>query len=191
LITAEVVNPSTRVKDLAEVFASTAVYPEEMAFTYLQAGLLSELGEALNVAKKVLRGDASLKEYLPRIIDEYGDVIWYAVSLCSWANVIDDSTTLYDCEREADAYAGFLSTGEGQIDDQFFVDGMVEMSKDLISTAEEANGASTLRVLAEIGVHLSHYYGRDVGLSIVSRKVAEKLAARKERGVLKGDGDNR
>ena len=170
MITAEAVNPSTRVKDLAEVFASTAVFPEEVAFTYLQAGVISELGEALNVAKKVLRGDAELKDYLPRIIDEYGDVVWYAVSLCSWANVLDDSTTLYDCEREADAYAGFLSTGEGQIDDQFFVDGLIEMSKDLISTTEEWNGSQTLRVLAEFGVHLSHYYGKDVGLSIVARK---------------------
>lgn len=185
------VNPTTTVKELAGIFSTTAVFPKEVAFTYLQAGIMSELGEALNVAKKVLRGDATLKDYLPRIIDEYGDVVWYAVSLCSWANVLDDSTTLYDCEREADAYAGFLATGEGRIDDQFFVDGMVEMSKDLIGAAEEWNGSQVLRVLAEIGVHLSHYYGRDVGLTIVSRKVSEKLAARKERGVLKGDGDDR
>jgi len=191
MITAEAVNPSTSIKDLAEVFASTAVFPEKVAFTYLQAGIIAELGEALNSAKKVIRGDADLKEYLPRIIDEYGDVVWYAVSLCSWANVLDDSTTLYDCEREADAYAGFLATGEGQIDDQFFVDGLIEMSKDLISATEEWNGSQTLRVLAEMGVHLTHFYGRDAGLSIVSRKVSEKLAARKERGVLKGDGDNR
>lgn len=65
----------------------TAIYPEsntgsKMALAYVALGL-SEAGEVQGKVKKYIRGDFELtKDMRLAIIDELGDVFWYAVVLC-------------------------------------------------------------------------------------------------------------
>lgn len=68
----------------------TAIYPESgsgsfMAVNYCVVGLGNEAGEALGKWKKVMRDDAlSLSpEKRKALLDEIGDVLWYAANLAS------------------------------------------------------------------------------------------------------------
>ncbi len=58
---------------------TTAIYPKEKAFEYLGLGLTSEAGEVAGKLKKVIR-DGGVD--VMTILDEVGDVFWYAVRLC-------------------------------------------------------------------------------------------------------------
>ncbi len=61
---------------------TTAVYPRELALSYLALGLGSEAGEVQGKLKKVLRGDSELTPELKQAISaECGDVFWYLVRL--------------------------------------------------------------------------------------------------------------
>ena len=51
--------------------------------TYLVLGLLSELGEVADVLKKAIRNGTPPEEVRRRIVDEIGDVLWYASVLAS------------------------------------------------------------------------------------------------------------
>lgn len=90
----------------------TAIFPKEVALSYVTLGLVGEAGEIANKVKKVIRDGRSTDG----IADELGDVLWY------------------------------------------------------------------LAVLAET-------LGEDLGQ--IADKNLQKLASRKERGVLGGSGDNR
>jgi NTP pyrophosphatase (non-canonical NTP hydrolase) len=76
----------------------TAVYPRSQAVIYPTLGLTNEAGEVAGKVKKVLRdGDGNFtdQERLDQIIDELGDVLWYAAVLSA-----DLGTTLqYVAER--------------------------------------------------------------------------------------------
>jgi len=62
----------------------TAIYPSEHALTYLGLGIASEAGEVAGKIKKVVRDDAGHVSATKRadILDEVGDVVWYAIRLC-------------------------------------------------------------------------------------------------------------
>ena len=65
--------------------STTAVYPKEiqLALSYLALGLTGEAGEVANKVKKIIRdhnGKVS-SEIREKIIDEIGDVLWYAAQL--------------------------------------------------------------------------------------------------------------
>tara|TARA_R100000951_G_scaffold109933_2_gene107563 strand:- start:1008 stop:1589 length:582 start_codon:yes stop_codon:yes gene_type:complete len=179
--------------DVAGTFSETAIFPEQVADTYLKAGVVSEAGEFLNVAKKVIRGDASLEEHLPRIVDEFGDIVWYAVMLCSWNDNFQLVDTLGSFEKLADSYRGFLEqTPAPECSDEFFVEVLLEMVLDLIEqVTQDAPSGTMMRTLAEMGAHLSYFASEDVGLCESSSRVAAKLQDRMSRQAIKGDGDDR
>ena len=55
----------------------TAIFPEEVALSYLTLGLAGEAGEVANKIKKVLRDGRSTDG----IAAELGDVLWYIAVL--------------------------------------------------------------------------------------------------------------
>ena len=58
---------------------STAIYPKDRSLDYLGLGLTSEAGEVAGKLKKRIR-DGGVD--VMSVIDEIGDVFWYAVRLC-------------------------------------------------------------------------------------------------------------
>jgi NTP pyrophosphatase (non-canonical NTP hydrolase) len=63
----------------------TAVYPNiGKNYQYALIGLGGEVGELMNVIKKISRDDNSIvtQEKKDKIIDELGDIMWYYVMLC-------------------------------------------------------------------------------------------------------------
>ena len=56
----------------------TAIYPEAANITYPAMGLANEAGEVLGKVKKIIRDGTFSRE---DILDELGDVLWYAAAL--------------------------------------------------------------------------------------------------------------
>ena len=56
----------------------TAIYPIEARVTYPAMGLANEAGEVLGKVKKIIRDGTYNRE---DIVDELGDVLWYAAAL--------------------------------------------------------------------------------------------------------------
>lgn len=78
-----------------DAVASTAIYPDageqnEIAISYVTLGLLGEAGEIANKFKKVLRGDLTLADAKPALVDELGDVLWYLTRLAAELGVSID-----------------------------------------------------------------------------------------------------
>jgi NTP pyrophosphatase (non-canonical NTP hydrolase) len=61
--------------------AETAIYPAEEGVVYTMLGLGNEAGELQGKYKKYLRDNSSWDETKEKIIDELGDVLWYAAML--------------------------------------------------------------------------------------------------------------
>ena len=74
-----------------KIAESTAIYPgsgekDDVAINYTIIGMGNEAGEVLGKWKKFLRGDDGVELSAARraaILDEVGDVLWYAANLCS------------------------------------------------------------------------------------------------------------
>jgi len=63
----------------------TALYPEAAKIIYPALGLAGEAGEVANQVKKIQRDNAVelTPERRAKIIDELGDVLWYAAALAT------------------------------------------------------------------------------------------------------------
>jgi len=63
----------------------TAIYPQNVKIIYPALGLAGEAGEVANQVKKILRDNAGslTEDRRAKIIDELGDVLWYAAALAS------------------------------------------------------------------------------------------------------------
>jgi NTP pyrophosphatase (non-canonical NTP hydrolase) len=63
----------------------TAIYPQNAKIIYPALGLAGEAGEVANQVKKILRDNAGslTEERRAKIIDELGDVLWYAAALAT------------------------------------------------------------------------------------------------------------
>jgi NTP pyrophosphatase (non-canonical NTP hydrolase) len=63
----------------------TALYPQTAKITYPALGLVGEAGEVANQVKKILRDNAGqlTPERRAKILDELGDVLWYAAALAT------------------------------------------------------------------------------------------------------------
>lgn len=61
----------------------TAIYPKDRDLEYLGLGLVSEAGEVAGKIKKIIRDHRGVISETARleIVDELGDVLWYAAQL--------------------------------------------------------------------------------------------------------------
>ena len=177
------------VGDVRKTFSETAVYPKQHEGTYLTAGLLSEVGELANVVKKIVRGDKSSAEMRDRILDEYGDVCWYAVMRTS---VASESTTFSELDAWAKEFRQELDASDSLGDPlRANAAALCEYLNDAMLQLLEAERAD-VEVVSDLGVVIGVFLGEDrFVFADACEAVAAKLRDRSERGVIRGDGDER
>lgn len=75
--------------DYQKMTAATAIYPRSSALEYTTLGLVSEAGEVAGKVKKAIRDDlgALTGQRREEIVDELGDVLWYAARLADELDV--------------------------------------------------------------------------------------------------------
>jgi len=159
-----------------EQAATTAVYPEQHRYSYPALGVCDEVGE---FCEKLLPPRATPQE----LVDELGDVMWYAAQTAT-----DFDLSLSDCyfnagpPNDAPDFAMIFAAARlaGRVkkvmrgDD---IDGKIE---DI--TSEIGRIVRSVERIAGI---------LEVTLDDVCDRNLEKLFDRKDRGVIKGDGDER
>ncbi len=70
----------------------------EQGRQYLMYGLLSEFGEVADVLKKQIRNGTPLEDVRNRLVDEIGDVLWYAAIL-RWEGRAEATVTVPEWVR--------------------------------------------------------------------------------------------
>lgn len=148
-------------RDYLEVTRQTAIYPKDQARSYLQLGLLSEVGEVAGKLKKNIRDGLTYSD--DDILSELGDVLWYVVRLtdeCGWL-----------------AYEDGWPLAKGVYFSEL---------EDIIDAAFSLSPESTILVLAH---YTEENFARP--LSYLAQINADKLLSRKDRGVIQGSGDSR
>lgn len=170
--------------------ASTAVYPPETAPIYLVYGFKSEVGEIFGRLKKTIRGDQLQAAAKERLLGEIGDCYWYLSELfrhfgyvplceraaaptpcqsfgCHPANITIDPLVQLD----ALAHQLFVYLHDGHVArNSVQMAGWLQLTYDCLGR-----------------VALMHDFSAEDCMSYN----ANKLAARKSAGTLKGDGDVR
>ena len=71
---------------------SYAIYPEQRGIEYTVLGLTSEAGEVAGKVKKQIRDGSKwtgeqMEDHRQAVIDELGDVLWYAAELAHQLNI--------------------------------------------------------------------------------------------------------
>ena len=81
-------------------------------------GLAGEAGELCNSAKKCMFHRAGLVTWnaqdYTKLLDELGDVMWYASQLCNWLNVPLEDVMQTNIEKLKDRYPDSFPTDIGQ-----------------------------------------------------------------------------
>lgn len=162
--------------DMYQVKAMTlAVYHKDRAIVYPTLGLVEEVGELL---------DSDIND-LDTLVKEMGDVCWYAQALCSDLGI-----------RFQEAYDNatiqpLLSDIQALFKNTVMVAGRV---KKIVRGDSDRDG-KVIAIRGYVGDIVRRIEGiasvRGVSLGEVCDRNLAKLFDRKDRGVLKGDGDNR
>lgn len=176
---------------------TVSIYPDagkgtEIAQDYAELGLGNEAGEVLGKVKKLLRdGNGDMKTYkpkgvdfIPATLDELGDVAFYAMRC-----LIETAAS----EEAEEIPFNKLWNPEPDL----FHESMLYDVEELIRAAKEL--LIGIAIFIESGLNfdeiidtldeMARILGSD--LQAVVKANIEKLSGRKERGTIKGDGDNR
>lgn len=161
---------------------TTAVFPDAVADDYLVVALLGEIGEFANAYKKVLRGDYPLSERRDQFIGELGDVLWYVAVYFAHLGVLDAVDTNPSEKRVRLVYPN-IALCLRKLNRHF---AQLEPNAVDASTPESVAAANVMyQCLVAIALHL------DTTLNEVAERNLSKLADRHERGLIRGDGDER
>jgi NTP pyrophosphatase (non-canonical NTP hydrolase) len=168
----------------------TAIYPGTMVYPTL--GLCGEVGELIAVVTKDI-GMGDCGDELDSIEKEVGDVLWYV------ANIAEDMSTLLSevMGRENFAVCPEMWSNEEVLRELPIHAGVVaeNIKKAIrdndgdVSHARGKNILEALRCLVTWLERLCSWYG--ISLEECAQLNLDKLRSRKERGVIKGDGNDR
>lgn len=182
-----------------EAAKGTAIYPRDKAMIYPALGLIGECGEVAEKVKKIIRDDCGTITDKRReaIMKELGDCCWYLASVCGDTNLslgmiyenrdscIDRYIRRLDLPRLvlllnklASKIADTLRVwyyNHGRRQDQSFrfINEMMPRIASMLMCVET--------IAQKCGFTLEEVYTANIN----------KLLDRKDRGVLKGDGDQR
>lgn len=169
-------------KDYIEFTKTTAVYPKDKAIEYLALGMVDEFGEFV---EKLEQGSVY------KICDELSDVCWYVAQLCDILNTdlsnmrfsIDyvdsylDTDSVEHCVYKMNSYMATICGCIKKVIRDENTDKIPIINEHLIHI---------LNTLSKLSTQVGGYNLKN----ILEINVA-KLSDRQDRGVLKGDGDNR
>lgn len=166
----------------------TAVYPMEAAITYPALGLIGEWAEYCEKRETYDDDDDSMVAELGK---ELGDILWYCANL-AW----DLNSTVTDALGGASPDLCF-----DEVTPQYYFSSEVllvcgraaEAAKKQVRDGSKPELKQRLLVVIREAMEFVAQECDDLGLdrSGVAEANIEKLKSRQERGVLKGDGDNR
>lgn len=179
---------------------STAIYLDvkHSRMLYPALGIIGECGEIAEKVKKLIRdADWEMKpDRITAIIKELGDCCWYLANICSDTNL--DLGMMYEMRGASITH---------QIRGLIFPRLVLHMNRHTTAVAEilehwyynDKCHISAWDKYTEIPQHLSHIItcieeiARRCGYTLEEIYVAniKNLAGRKQRGTLKGDGDDR
>lgn len=173
-------------KEYAEQARTLAIYPEDRGKEYVIFGLIDEAGE---VSEKVDQeyGKSDIK-------DEIGDTLWYL------ANTIEEFN--FKSMYEVIEYNRDEQISEGQVYKEYakiILQNTAQLAGKMKKVMRDENGEYTDQKLEEIYLIVQSVVRslivliKKMGLTLDECMNAnlDKLFDRKDRGVLKGDGDNR
>lgn len=92
---------------------TTAIYPKEVAFSYLSAGLAEEAGEVNGKYKKYLRDGWAHADFAARVLPELGDVLWYLARYADELGVTLEEIAIMNRDKLADRKERDMLTGSG------------------------------------------------------------------------------
>lgn len=160
----------------------TAIYPRNFQLIYPLLGLADEISEVYEKIQDS-RGFDSPKE---EIIKELGDVMWYCAAICN-----DLSMSLGDIMRSQVACLSRIN-GVDLYDVLIKRSGhLLGKSKKLIRDKNFKVDTDYIRIVQEDLFAIVEAIMSYDEINKIMVKNIQKLASRMERGVLKGDGDNR
>lgn len=145
---------------------------------YWHFGIKSEIceliGKVEGLRAKKIRGDEITKEKIDGIKDEIGDVFWFAALGCALFAKKGDKNAFARVYKltGANVQKEAILIHSYSLDEEFYVRGLHACAL-CISTAK--------RIALELGIKPFDCLVRNI----------KKLYSRKERGVIKGDGDKR
>lgn len=98
----------------------TAIYPRPGTFDgllYTTLGLAGEAGEVANKLKKVMRDDGSELTFEKRMLmlNEVGDVLWYAAQLCTELGVSMGAAMVTNLQKLEERQAANTLQGSGDV----------------------------------------------------------------------------
>jgi NTP pyrophosphatase (non-canonical NTP hydrolase) len=155
---------------------ATAVYPTELGEIYTTLGLFGEIGEIAQLVKRTLRDGETLNR--ERLADEIGDCLWYLAMY------------LFEAQARMPEASYYLSSDFTDDDLPHDVSSLMCWTVEMISSCEgtieeEYAHESILAALNTLARHTPYT------LEAIARRNLDKLADRANRGVLRGEGDER
>ncbi|HZX14045.1 MAG TPA: nucleoside triphosphate pyrophosphohydrolase family protein [Thermodesulfobacteriota bacterium] len=92
------------------------IYPNESKIIYPVLGLVGEAGETANLIKKVIRdssGNFNNPEFISKLKDELGDVLWYLAAICEDLNLNLSDIAARNLNKLEDRYVRKTLGGSG------------------------------------------------------------------------------
>jgi len=104
-----------KINEYQEWTDKTAIYPKNAGIAYTILGLASETGEVAGKFKKVVRDDGGVlsEERKNQLIDELGDVFWYAVRLATELGISVEEVLQRNHDKLEDRLARDVIKGSG------------------------------------------------------------------------------
>ena len=173
---------------------TTAIYPVEndADLYYVTFGLINEIGEIIGKHKKVIRDKNSIygASELKEVSKEIGDAYWYISEECTIfliplnEIIVGDEIIIIKC-FDLNQMILTLSQGIGAL--SYDINTMLKFNYTRISY--QCNIKTSLKFIHNQLSNICHFL--DLNIDEILFENIEKLRSRKERGVLKGSGDNR
>ena len=160
---------------------------------YLCYGLMSEVGELCGLFQKARRGDFNLTDKLDDFRKEIGDCFW---NVDRYVNFTFDGSDISYVTAFDNLDLFQLRFGVCDVDPSKPMNDLIDAASKLHTWALEYNGSASPRDLHSLTLSIVRSLVRlssslDLSISDILTTNAQKLADRKARGVIQGNGDNR
>lgn len=173
----------------AQTIEGFARYPQEVGTRYARLGLIGEAGEIANQVKKIWRDDDGLvtDDRCAKLVDELGDVLWYAVRLAHHLGVDVGQLEPVIGDTEVFSIIDFEVTDIFTATERLLLVAAAPLALPLdVKRHEKVEFVQELlNAIADMADYL------DADIDELAQLNVDKLNGRIERGTLQGSGDGR